>query len=377
MKVAIIAPNILGAYLGPATVAYNTLQGFIKLQRFLEKKDIQITFLSLRENQHKEFTPNIQVIGLKRYNYPFRIVIHEIQGFIISPTWEQFDIVHSHSIYELLPWISKGIPTIFTLHGMFWREKEYGNKILGEYWASANMTRLKLCYPRLASLVAISPYVVNELVSLGFDVSKAEIIENPVSDEFFNTKKREENLILYPATIIPRKNQLGFLKAVRQVHEELRDFKIVLTGSGDPKYFNAIKEFIRKHKLKNVKFTGKIAYEHLIMLYSKASVVALTSFQETLPMAVLEALATGTPVIASNVGGIPYMVQQNRTGFLVNPNEPKDIAEKLLILASDKNTRKKMGRRARKHAEKRWKAEIIARKHLNLYLEVANQSPAK
>ncbi|WP_255346945.1 glycosyltransferase [Thermococcus sp. PK] len=84
----------------------------------------------------------------------------------------------------------------------------------------------------------------------------------------------------------------------------------------------------------------------------------------TLGMVIAEAMATGTPVIASRVGGIPYMIEDSETGFSVDPNNPKEIAEKLLTLLSDKHLRSKMGREGKKVAEERWKDEVIARKLL-------------
>jgi len=90
-------------------------------------------------------------------------------------------------------------------------------------------------------------------------------------------------------------------------------------------------------------------------------------------MAVAEAMAAGTPVIASKVGGIPYMIEDGETGFLVDPNNPKDIAEKLVTLLSDKHLRSKMGKEGKKLAEERWKDEVIARKLLEMYFSAIEQ----
>ncbi|MEM2030921.1 MAG: glycosyltransferase family 4 protein, partial [Archaeoglobaceae archaeon] len=110
--------------------------------------------------------------------------------------------------------------------------------------------------------------------------------------------------------------------------------------------------------------------EKMPELYSKASIVSLLSFEETFGMAIAEAMATGTPVLASSIPVFRYIVKENETGLLADPNDPKDIAEKLLALINDENLRKRMGREARKEAERRWRAEIVAKKHLELYLSV-------
>ena len=70
---------------------------------------------------------------------------------------------------------------------------------------------------------------------------------------------------------------------------------------GEKAYVEKVRDFARKENL-NVEFTGKVPFEKMLNLYSKASVVALVSFQETTPMVIAETMATGTPILASNVG---------------------------------------------------------------------------
>ena len=93
-------------------------------------------------------------------------------------------------------------------------------------------------------------------------------------------------------------------------------------------------------------------------------------------MVIAEAMATGTPVIASKIAAIPYLVEDGETGFLVDPNNPKEIAEKLVTLLSDKHLRSKMGKEGKKLAEERWKDEIIARKLLELYVSTIEKAKA-
>lgn len=363
MRILIIVPSLTRPYLGPSVVARNTFNGFLKINKELEKNDIQLTFLSINDEiEEKIVNENIKIIGSRRH-FAFYFP-REIQASIKK--MKDFDLAHSHDICELLPYMLLKTPAILTLHGVFWKEIKFKKGFFPKIWLNLGELRLKFYYPRLAKFIAISQYMIDELKSRGFDDSKAIIIENPISDEFFSVEKDEEPIILYPATLRPLKNQLGFLKAVFPIRNELRDYKIVFAGSGDKDYEAMLRDFGRKNDL-NVEFLGKVPYDGMPKLYSKASIVALTSFQEILPMSILEALATGTPVLASNVGGIPYTINNGETGFSINPNDPKVIAEKLLILTNDSSLRKRMSEQARNEAEKRWKAEIIAKKLLDLY----------
>ncbi|MDK2782824.1 MAG: hypothetical protein PWQ32_413 [Thermococcaceae archaeon] len=371
MKILAIAPNISRPYLGPAAVVHNTLKGFIKINKELEREDIEITFLSINDEiKSKKLTDNINIIGTKRF--PPVTFTGEIQALFVSRKLEKPDLVHSHDLYEIFPWILKKIPTIFTLHGIVWKEKMFTKSLYAKIWYYLYEKRLRSYHKKFTKFVAISPYVLEELKSKGFDTSKAVVIENPVSEEFFNVEKREEPVILYPATLRPLKNQLGFLKAISALEKELEDYRIIFAGGPKDKNYEIKLRSLAKETNLNVEFAGKVPYEKMLELYSKASIVALTSFEETFGMVIAEAMATGTPVIASRVGGIPYMIEDGETGFLVDPNNPKDIAEKLVTLVSDKHLRSKMGRGGKKLAEERWKDEIIARKLLNLYLTSAN-----
>ncbi|MBO3798462.1 MAG: glycosyltransferase family 4 protein [Thermoproteota archaeon] len=370
MKILIIGSRISNPYLGPSVVLHNTLKGFIEIQKELINNNIMVTFLSLNDNVRKKISGNIDMVGLKIY--PSLTFTGEIQ-FTLNKPKETFDIVHSHDIYSLLPYLVSKIPTVFTLHGIFWKEKKFAkNKFLAEYTALLNTIRLRLYYNRLSKFVAISPYVIDELTLKGFNTEKVVVIENPVSSEFFEVDKKECNMILYPATLKLLKNQLGFLKAVSLIKAELKDYRIVFAGSGDMDYYLKLRDFTKKNDL-NAVFLGSVPYNKMLKLFSQASLTALISFQETLPMAILEALATGTPVITSNVGGLKYLIKNSFNGFLVNPNKPNIIAEKLLILIQDRGLRIQLGRNAKKDAE-RFRSENIAKKLLKLYMEIQRVS---
>lgn len=366
MKILVIAPSVTRPYLGPSVAAYNTLAGFLKISRELERNEVKITFLSINDGSgSRVIDENIEVVAQKRIHAFW--LPREIQGLITMR--KGFDLVHSHDICEVFPYFLSKLPVILTLHGIFWREIRFKKGIYPKIWLNLGELRLRGYYSKLARFVAISQYMVEELQKKGLDISKAEVIENPINDDFFNVRKNEEPIIVYPATLLPLKNQLGFLKAVALVKKELGEYKIKLVGSGDSTYESKLREYIKCNDLP-VEFLGKVPYEEMPRIYSTASIVVLTSFQENMPMSILEAFATGTPVLASNVGGIPFVVRNYDTGLLTNPSDQKDIADKLLILVNDHNLRRKMGERAREEALGRWKSETIARKLLSLYLSM-------
>ena len=84
-----------------------------------------------------------------------------------------------------------------------------------------------------------------------------------------------------------------------------------------------LKTLIHTYNLeKNISLAGNASLDQMLALYSEASIMVMTSFQETAPLVISEAMATGTPVIASRISGIPAMVSENTSGFLINPQDP-------------------------------------------------------
>ena len=98
-------------------------------------------------------------------------------------------------------------------------------------------------------------------------------------------------------------------------------------------------------------FLGKRGQDTLPYYYSAAEVLVMPSHYELFGMVALEAMACGTPVIASEVGGLGFLVQNGETGYTVPNGDPDALCDKLSILLNDANLRETMGRRAAEHAQ--------------------------
>jgi glycosyltransferase involved in cell wall biosynthesis len=136
----------------------------------------------------------------------------------------------------------------------------------------------------------------------------------------------------------------------------------------DSGYYTRLKKLIHSCNLEqNVTIPGPVPLEQMLRLYSEASIMVMTSYQETAPLIISEAMASGTPVIASRVSGIPSMVSEGNSGFLINPHDPKEIADKIVLLLDDSALRKKFQKESQKIAISRWKSEVITNKLIDLY----------
>jgi D-inositol-3-phosphate glycosyltransferase len=120
-----------------------------------------------------------------------------------------------------------------------------------------------------------------------------------------------------------------------------------------------------------VTFLGKKSQDTLPYYYSAAEAVVVPSYYESFGMVALEAMACGTPVVASQVGGLAFLVQDGETGFTVPADDPHALAEKLAILCSDSNLRKRMGEQATIFA-RQYAWERISEKIIKLYDETVS-----
>ncbi|MCK9592798.1 MAG: glycosyltransferase family 4 protein [Methanoregula sp.] len=366
---------------GPQGVAYDTIEGLKKNNRRLEKEDIFFHVLSTTGTTLRSVSGKDDTCGNISVEYFKKLVptalLSDVNYFLRIKKGEQkIDLIHSHTVSGAFVGTLLKIPTIFTLHGMMWREKNYTHGLYSRFTYEVNIQRFNYFSHRLKKLIAISPYVVSEVDQyLKTRIPDTEVIENPVSDAFFEQEKREkEGLILYPAYFNSLKNQYNLIEALYRLKKDKIRFHCILPGTiMDQGYFATIKKLIQTRNLEDdITIPGPVPFGQMLRLYSEASVMVITSYQETAPLVISEAMASGTPVIASRVSGIPHMVSEGNSGFLINPADPAEIAEKIRTVLDDGSLRKKFGGESRQIAATRWKSEVITNKLIDTYMHQAH-----
>ncbi|GMV98475.1 MAG: hypothetical protein AMXMBFR83_28250 [Phycisphaerae bacterium] len=119
---------------------------------------------------------------------------------------------------------------------------------------------------------------------------------------------------------------------------------------------------------------GVIDYGAILAELSQASVFALVSLEENSPMSIEEAMAAGVPVVASNRCGMPYLVRDGESGFLVNPHDPEEIARQLEQILEDEDLRIRMGTKGRQIALDRFHPEPVARRTREVYRQAVRDA---
>ena len=165
--------------------------------------------------------------------------------------------------------------------------------------------------------------------------------------EIKNTKK-----ILYVGRLSKEKGAEYLLNAIPLILKKQPKVRCDIVGDGPEK--ENLEQLVKKLDLsKNVKFLGKIAYEKIEECYRRSTVVIIPSIcPETFSLVGVEAMSVGRAVVGTNIGAIPEWLEDGRTGFLVEPKNSKDIANKIIKLFENQKLLKMMGERAHIKVEK-------------------------
>jgi glycosyltransferase involved in cell wall biosynthesis len=236
----------------------------------------------------------------------------------------------------------------------------------------------KSCVAKVKNLISISPYVEDELERIGGFNGTVFRIDNPVADDYFSVGPcAQASTILCTGRVIPRKDLLTLLRALDQVHQEMPQVHLRIAGETDsaPAYVEACRQFIRRQELEtSVAFLGSLSVRETVAEYANCAIFALTSRQETAPVAVAEAMAARRPVVATAVCGIPHMVQDSLSGLLVEPGDVHGLANALLRLLRDRKLCAQMGAQGRAVAEERFRLDVVARKTRDVYARLCTTS---
>jgi D-inositol-3-phosphate glycosyltransferase len=239
----------------------------------------------------------------------------------------------------------------------------------------AEVTQLRFLYKATASKLVIIPP--------GVDVSHFYPIPADEAKMYVGLKP-EDRMVLFVGRIEPLKGLDTLIQAMSnlELREKQRVHLAIIGGdpAASPREMSA--EMARLQKLcddlsvgQTVVFLGKRDQDKLPYYYSAAELVVMPSHYESFGMVALEAMACGTPVIASEVGGLAYLVKDGETGFTIPDQEPDMLCEKISWLLNDHDLHASMSRRAVEYAQD-YAWEKIARQIVDVYAGLAKKVAA-
>jgi len=316
---------------------------------------------------------------LKKYikkNNPDIFFVQNLQAAI-------FSICHSFVLNMLA--LEKNIPLILTIHS-FPTDPKKDLKIA--------LTR-NLIWDKI---IPVSSALAEIFHSEGIPVEKIKTISCGVDHKIFRPRLgkkwlrsrinilEDDILILHAsrldsANIIEEKGIKTLLKAISLIPKKNNLKLLIAAAPTSPPFEESKKENIEKIKniAKLLGISNKVKImtflpEEMPLVYNGADLFVMASQMESFGLVYAEALSCSIPVIGTSVGGIPEIIEDNKSGYLIPPNDPVELSKSIAKLITNEERRKQFGRYGRKAMRKNFDLNIIAKKLLGVFESLLNQN---
>jgi len=245
-----------------------------------------------------------------------------------------------------------------------------------EYRLARLLTTLTLKH--LDRVLPVSTPMKKIAMKLGLPGDRGTVIHGPVGIDTGDLKETAKQqpftekygrTLVYVGNLTAPKRAETIIRAMQKVREMYADCRLVLIGEGSllPSLEALADELgLKKH----VNFLGALPHEEVLKMLQGADVFVHCSDHEGLGMAIMEAMGAGLPVVASRVGGVPDLVREGETGFMILPDDVEKYAEKIILLLKNDQLRKKLGSNARHFAEKHLNKQTILAQLETVYREI-------
>lgn len=299
----------------------------------------------------------IEGVHVHRISYWFRLSLNTfVWPALLWKFKGKFDIVHTHVsghdyiLFAGLICKLKGIRHIHTTHCP-WTDASFRPKILRPFLFLNDIFMNKFAFRFVDKIIAITPWELETLEKY-CDKEKVKIIPNGVDkilykkikNNSFRKRKgiKEKYLILFFGRLNPTKGPEMLAKTALNITKKRKDIAFVWIGPDEGKA-EEVKELIKNHK--NMKYLGPISgKEKIAEMYQAADVYVLPSYREGLPLTLFEAMASGIPIVASPVNGIPYEIKEEENGLFSDYGDLNSIEKNILRILKDKKLAKKMSK---------------------------------
>jgi glycosyltransferase involved in cell wall biosynthesis len=199
------------------------------------------------------------------------------------------------------------------------------------------------------SIVVPSQFLVDVFAKYGL---KATAIYNFIESDKFKFRERET---LQPIFLSNRNFEVHYnvscvIRAFSLIQQRYPKAHLTIAGFGTEE--STLKKLVSGLNLKNVEFVGKVSNEEMPKLYDNADIYLNSSIVDNMPLSIIEAFSAGTAVVSSKTGGIPYILEDGKTGLLVEMNDCEKLAERAMFLLENQDFAKKMIANARQEVVK-------------------------
>ena len=331
-----------------------------------------------------EFINGVEVrrvpVSRRRQDYS---TIYEMGSFVASAAWYlirnirdfQPDIVHIFFAIPVGPlgWLLKrthGLPYIISLRGADVPSDEV------KRFAKA-YTVLRPIVARLHhdadAVVAVSNGLKDQAQVITPD-RPIEVVTNAIDLSRFVPPLQHANSdtvrLIYVGRLTASKSPDVLIKTLSMLRKlDVTLFNLTLVGDGDQR--SVLEQMVIDYDLtKHVTFSGWVAHENLLPYYQNADIFVTATTWEGMPNTVLEAMATGLPIVGTQAPGMDQLVTDGRNGYLIPPNDVSTMADRLRRLIDNPYERQRMGLESRKIAERQFSWGHITAQYVKIYERV-------
>ena len=289
---------------------------------------------------------------------------------------EHVDLVHAHQytpfFYAAAARLLVRKPAIlFTEHGRFFPDNPRRKRIIAN----------RLLLEQRDRVIGVGHAVRQALIDIEcIPAERVGVIHNGIDPSLYSsahgwrtaTRRNlgvsdDDVVMLQVARLDRMKDHATAIRTLRRVLLRRSDVKLVIAGDGPE--FSTIREMVRQDGLEShVRLLGPRS--DVARLLAAADLFLLTSIAEGVPLAIIEAMAAGLPVVATDVGGVAEVVADGETGLIASPGDDARLAQRLLQLAADPALRRTLGQRGRRRAETFFSEQQMHAAYARLYAEM-------
>ncbi|GAB4186234.1 MAG: glycosyltransferase family 4 protein [Calditrichia bacterium] len=319
-------------------------KGKIK-QKEIEKEGIKIVYIPIQTpgliRYLNKFNGSRMIgfltafINKAKYIFSYRKIAKTIMGY-------NCDIIHQHDFISNLfttKYLSKkGIPCFLTNHTgeyLFFIKSKLGKfllkKMLSHYKAIIGPSK------------ELTPHEYHQNSITIYNGVNSQVFYEMPEENKLNIRHEygfspEDILVFCPRRWAPTKGIIYLIQSVISYDFPIR-YKFLFAGSdydGYPGYVEKIEELLsNSSKQSQIIRLGNLEVEEMNKMYNISDLVIIPSLMEAVSLAALEAMATGTPVISTNVGGMPELIKHKINGYLINPESPREIYDAIMAFQED------------------------------------------
>ncbi|MEH6956942.1 glycosyltransferase family 4 protein [Neobacillus drentensis] len=333
---------------------------------------------TLRNKYSEEFTQFFN----KRYGSYNPKILHNISKMysfymmLKNIDLAEYDIIHAQDRYtanviSILNQYNQ-IPLLFTPHGFMTQNRLKFNlmekgSVEEIYFSAIDSQAVKNANHLIILCDVFRPILKN----LGAEEYKMTTVYTGIDFGEWNIQKEakkseSKTVITCVSRLRPRKGHKYLFKALALIKDKLKNVEVRIVGDGEMK--KTLKKQVSELKLKNVTFLG--SRDDIPKLLSESDIFVHPTTSDTLPISIIEAMFMNQAILTTNCGGIPEIINDNFSGFIVEPANPKQLAEKLSLLLRKKSLRNELAGNAQAFAQQHLTVSSMTKKIEEIYLSL-------